>query len=161
MAATAWMVAPMRAALLNPFFAAQAAEDDNLNSQAHGVARDSSSQSNTSWILPRENMCQGCSGERGIPGSFHQRPLDRSLCSNDESARRASLSVDIESSHNVAVDCACVGEGHVRGGDNARRDRIARARLVSDIRKTDVWSRNENHDEEEKHDRKNDHQCRP
>jgi len=34
------MVAPMRAALLNPFFAAQAAEDDNLNSQAHGVARD-------------------------------------------------------------------------------------------------------------------------
>ena len=54
-----------------------------------------------------------------------QSPLDRRLSSNEESACRASLSIDVESSNNVAVDGARVGERHVRRGEDARRDRIA------------------------------------
>src|SRR5207249_9002809 len=62
--------------------------------------------------------------------------------------------------HDVASRPARVCPGHGGNGDDARRERITRARLVLNIREPDVCSRNENHDEKEKHHRKDDHQCR-
>src|SRR6266581_685905 len=158
--------APMRAALLNAFFLPFA---DRTGRQLLGVRlkrqavrtpcneRQVSRRRRCSQVilaamnfhlfesstcrrnLPTENRCRGCSDEKSIPGWLPSTPLDRRLCSHEESARRAPLAVDVESSNNVAVQHARVAEGHVRRGDNGRRDRIAWTRLISSIRETDIW----------------------
>jgi hypothetical protein len=91
----------------------------------------------------------------------HQAPRDSGFCSNEEDARCAPLSIDVESSNDVAVNDAGVGEGHVRCGEKARSDRIAGARRVSHIRKPDVRSRNENHHQKEKQECKHHGQGNP